>query len=426
MPKKNIPKKMHRKASATQKRAAKRPDPRSAGPAAQGPWRARRQHFSQTGDIVRIEHSEIIGPVLSSTVDSAYAVDVYSLNPASSTFPWLQQASKIYDQYRLRRLRLSFVSSANTTRDGTVALGVDFDATDAAPGSVTDLARLRDAAAGQIHQPLDVHVSCGQQAANWYYTAEAPATTDRLSDVGLIFAATQGITTTGSAFSAGFLEVHYVYEFRMPELLTLDVARPAEFTAVIERGTMSHADIFASDGVTGVQDTSAVNGSFAAIVDDTTRRTPALSDSLLRLAPGLWRVTINYLKAAAFAGWAVTDDHHLLPRFIDSLTDTLISPVTSVLESHGKVLNTAGTLAVGYYYEFYVTLERLTYMYANFMIGLASSAVGSGSTVVHVVKAETPTLGPQAVSLVGRHEDNHAPQHLKEIARANEKSKYLA
>lgn len=408
MPKKNVATNRRRpKAAQRPQRPAPRVSrpPATQSPARQTPWRARRQHVTTTAGIVRIEHSELVCPVLTSNVSYAYAIDSFSLNPSSNTFPWLQNASRLYDQYRLKRLELKFVSGSRTTRDGSVAVGIDFDITDVPPNSMTDLARLEHSAVGQIHQPLNVPVPIRQQAQNWYYTADTHQAVDRLSEVGQIFVATEGVEVTGTGFTTGFLEAHYVYEFRMPELLTLDITEPAEYTMRVDRGNLNSQLLFQNDNVLPIVDSSHVNGTLVKAVNTTTKRVPVNGHAMLRLTAGIWKVIVSYAKPTAFAGWATTDVRTIAPAFVDSFTGMFVYPNVSTIVSAGKLLNDAGNLAVGYYREFYVTLTRIAYFYAELQHNYVASSVAGGTTTCSVTRARINELtSPDNAPAFGRYD----------------------
>lgn len=86
------------------------------------------------GNIV-VSHSEMIGPVVSSSSTLTYSASGYVVNPGNvSSFPWLSTFASNFDKYRILKLSYVFVSNQPTTIAGRVGLGFDYDSTDVLPG----------------------------------------------------------------------------------------------------------------------------------------------------------------------------------------------------------------------------------------------------------------------------------------------------
>lgn len=92
---------------------------------------------------VKVKHREYIGDLQGSATSRTTA---FNINPGLyATFPWLSQLALLYESYLFLSLKFEFETTASTSQIGFVAIAVDFDASDEAPVSKTQLLQYQGA-----------------------------------------------------------------------------------------------------------------------------------------------------------------------------------------------------------------------------------------------------------------------------------------
>lgn len=100
---------------------------------------------------VRVRHCE---QVLSVSGSALYAGTSIPIQPGNSTsFPWLSQIAKNYDEYTIHSLVYRYANLVGTAHDGLIALAIAPDPRDAAPASMISLMQKEGAYQGAISVP---------------------------------------------------------------------------------------------------------------------------------------------------------------------------------------------------------------------------------------------------------------------------------
>lgn len=111
----------------------------------------RKADVRKTDHGVRVRHCE---QVLSVNGSASYAGSSLAIQPGNSTsFPWLSQIAKNYDEYTIHSLVYRYANLVGTARDGLVALAIAPDPRDAAPATMISLMQKEGAYQGAISVP---------------------------------------------------------------------------------------------------------------------------------------------------------------------------------------------------------------------------------------------------------------------------------
>lgn len=171
---------------------------------------------NSTDGRVCIRHKEYIGDIAGSVLFSNVT---YSINPGLPlTFPWLNTISVGYESYKFKRLSFIFESSKSTATNGSVMMAVDFDPTDAAPTTKSQLLAYHNAIRGPAWQTFEY--KCAGQDLNKFnqkflrYGTLQSGQDALLYDIGTFFISTSGFADTSTI---GELHVDYEVEFMTPQ-----------------------------------------------------------------------------------------------------------------------------------------------------------------------------------------------------------------
>lgn len=171
----------------------------------------------------RIVHREYLQEVLSSDI---FRVVGLGINPGlPGTFPWLCQIAARYESYRFKSLKFEFYTESSTTSSGTIALGIDYDASDPPPVSKSQLMAYQSTVrspvwASCIHNSTKQNLS--KRSDYFVRTGTILSNNDiKLYDVGNLFVVTQG--QSGDEHSVGELWVEYDVELMTPQLNSTDI-----------------------------------------------------------------------------------------------------------------------------------------------------------------------------------------------------------
>lgn len=182
---------------------------------------------SDDGSIV-ISHKEFLGDVRSSDTPLAFAISSYIINPGSkSTFPWLSQLGKNFQEYRIEGLAFHFRSmsadalSSTNTALGSVMMCTQYDPTLPDPLSKQQMENIEFAQSVKPSLSCLHYVECAknQTPLTNLYVAPDPEQTAgdaRFYNFAKFFIATQGLQ--GEGVNIGELWVTYQIRLFKPML----------------------------------------------------------------------------------------------------------------------------------------------------------------------------------------------------------------
>lgn len=169
-----------------------------------------------SGDI-RVSHREYISDINGSV---AFAVNSLAVNPGlAAVFPWLSGVARRFESYRFSKLVYHFEPVAATTATGSVMGAIDYDASDAAPESKTQVMAYRHSVRSPPWSDFSmVSLQEDIQKRKSYYVRSGALSANqdiKLYDVGNFFLCTQG---QAGATAVGELYVEYVVDLMTPQL----------------------------------------------------------------------------------------------------------------------------------------------------------------------------------------------------------------
>lgn len=175
------------------------------------------QSTSRPGSI-RVRHREYIQDVNGSV---AFTATTLPVQPGMATgFPWLSTLAQNFESYRFHALKYVYETQKSASTNGTVLLGVDFDATDSAPTTKQQLMSYEGAVRSGVWQechyvakPSSLH-KFGPEKFN-RFAALAANQDIKTYDAGNLFVATQGCA---DATAIGELYVEYDVELHTPQI----------------------------------------------------------------------------------------------------------------------------------------------------------------------------------------------------------------
>lgn len=194
---------------------------------------------SKNGDVV-VEHEEFIQEVNGSV---AFTNSKLAINPGLYlTFPWLSRMAPMYESYTFEALEFSFQPESATTATGSVMLAMDYDSSDAAASSKTQLAAYRGyirSAPWAACKNTSSREDLKKRTTYYVRTGTLSANEDiKLYDVGFLNLATNGQANTAVV---GELYVRYRVKFSTPQLDTLGLGSAlyakTTFTSLADVGT---------------------------------------------------------------------------------------------------------------------------------------------------------------------------------------------
>lgn len=173
------------------------------------------------GDVV-VTHREFIQDVNGS---QAYSVMGLPVNPGQSqTFPWLSTLSSLYESYKFESLGFEFKTMSSTAATGTVMMAIDYDASDPAPATKSQLASYEGNVRSSPWENVSQHSTSsnlGKRSSYYVRNGNLAANQDiKLYDVGNLFVATQA---QADASPVGELYVTYRIRLMTPQLGNLAV-----------------------------------------------------------------------------------------------------------------------------------------------------------------------------------------------------------
>ena len=171
---------------------------------------------TKNGDIV-IRHREFVADIPGSVT---FSVNTFSVNPGLTLlFPWLSLQAPQYESYRVVKIDFEFQTMSSTATPGTVMAAIDYDPSDPAPTTKTQMAAYRHFVRsapwqGFVHTSLKVDLN--KRSSYFVRTGPLGAGQDvKLYDVGNFYIATVGQTDTTVV---GELYVTYEIKLMTPQL----------------------------------------------------------------------------------------------------------------------------------------------------------------------------------------------------------------
>ncbi len=241
---------------------------------------------SKDGDArIRVKHREYIADVSGSV---SFTDTQYPINPGMvKTFPWLASIAANYESYKFHDLRFEFETQKSTATNGSLMLGVDFDAADSAPADKVDLMSMHNAVRSAVWAECEYSASRQDLAKfgvqRYVRQANLGSNLDiKTYDVGTLNVATQGCADTTAI---GELYVSYDVEFMTPQRSN-NVAVSTQITGV--SGTTGSSWL-------GTTPTSYGGGAWTGT-----------ANTITCVIPGDYEIVANFVTATSVSKAAIT------------------------------------------------------------------------------------------------------------------------
>jgi hypothetical protein len=187
---------------------------------------------------VRIRHRELITD-LTGTSTAFTIINTASVNPGlGSVFPWLSTVAMRFEKYKFHNLKFLYDPESSTAGAGCLMMAVDFDASDVAPITKTQMMSYAGAtkAAPWISSMNDVRAAWDKTIGHRFVrNGSNPSGTDiKLYDVGTLYIATSGVASA----LLGDLYVEYDVSLITPQ------TQSAIGGSIVANGSISASAIF--------------------------------------------------------------------------------------------------------------------------------------------------------------------------------------
>ncbi len=169
----------------------------------------------------------VTGAEMTTTVTVTHApidgvfTDSYPINPAEEyTFPRLSTEAALFQQYRFKSVKFSYVPSVSSTQVGTLGIGFQADPTQALPTTMEQMMSLYGAQTGNLWQPMQIPVPVEAMSHTLYkfysQQGKTPAPTDdnRLQSCGRLVIMIEGVAMSSAIL--GHIRTQYTIEFSDP------------------------------------------------------------------------------------------------------------------------------------------------------------------------------------------------------------------
>lgn len=172
------------------------------------------------GSTISVSHTELISTVYNPRLDGTMNLVSLPINPGVVTFPWLRHVAKAYETYTFKKLIFRYVPCCAASKDGLVAMAIDFDALDAAPLSLGSLMSFDGAVSAQCYCQFDMNASALNMKKftreHFVRIMASPVGSDlKTYDIGNLHVAC--VSGTGAA-TWGHVFVDYVVELQTPHV----------------------------------------------------------------------------------------------------------------------------------------------------------------------------------------------------------------
>jgi len=171
---------------------------------------------------IRVKGREMLGTV---NVNAAIVAGAYTLLRVGgatsfllvpSTFPRLSAYSTIYEFYKFKSAKFTFISNQSTSTGGTIMASVEHDVKDTAPNSSVQLMRNMCSVMSNIYSSFSIVTGESLARLPRFITASDNAPDIAQVNQARVDIAVEGVTVTGAA-SFGYLVVEYDVEFFTPQ-----------------------------------------------------------------------------------------------------------------------------------------------------------------------------------------------------------------
>jgi len=196
---------------------------------------------------VRIEHSEPLGYITSSTTPGLFKVDMWRINPGMvQTFQWMWKISQCFDMYRFKSIKIRYVNRVSSARDGVVDIAFDPNSGDVNPTGMAEIQNFAEYAEGAVWRPFSFSIPPKSYMVKDLYVRENgtyPAGEDvKTYDLGKLYIASEGAE---AGLKLGDCFIDYVIEFVFPE-----ANNPNPFSPASWNGNFTSSGVFPITGVT--------------------------------------------------------------------------------------------------------------------------------------------------------------------------------
>jgi hypothetical protein len=373
---------------------------------------------------------------IASMGEGAKTVNYFS--PGGSGMPWLDSFGRMFDQYKVRRVRVSYKPAVGTTTGGFLVMGVDYDPREVP--TTAGVSILAPRVAGPVWQEMNLTVDPTRaQKARWMYCSSSPSNPvpGSMSDImQTAFAIVTDLDMTVTA-TAGSLWCEYEVEFTGPQENETDAsALGLESVATVDVNGAGLPTIGAQHTVAlrdyGIQELSGgvmapSTGSPGPMVSITAPYDDALDGP--GLLNRLYRVTMSMAAGQASTGFSTNNPLDSLLQAFNPLWQVVhtmtplgaYEPYTQAWEAVGTFSRDALKALGAFVFDYPVKLNDLVYdagvgvsfnmvpMVANFlgadtsrfgMVSMVEKQIESGSVVsryrYHPILAKRLGLEPKA------------------------------
>lgn len=187
--------------------------------------------FGSNSTMVSIEHSEYVGPIISSATPNQFNLVSYPCDPSNPvSFPWLSQIALNFEQFEVEGLIYRIETTSGTAISGTdsglgsMMTAFIYDPTTEMPVNKQTLLQIYGSCSSVISKSQLVGVECAKdsQAMDKLYVREADSSEQtRFNTKGNFVVATQGVK--GASQYIGDLYVHYKIKLLFPRENTVNV-----------------------------------------------------------------------------------------------------------------------------------------------------------------------------------------------------------
>jgi hypothetical protein len=183
-------------------------------------YKAKAPKMKAKGTDVTIKHTEYVGQFnVSDEVGNLY-FDSQLCNPLNPVmFPWLSLLSRAYEKFKIKKMTFRYQTSASTFANGSSFIFIDYEATDAPPRSLNDMAQSSEAfvmKAIYSQFSLDVVPSKLNQTKTYNIDVITGETDPALILLACPFKVYWGTIQTTVSQSPGYLYIDYEIELLQP------------------------------------------------------------------------------------------------------------------------------------------------------------------------------------------------------------------
>lgn len=174
-------------------------------------------YVTRSKDSCTIAHRELIGNVVGKAVFTVDANQgVFPVNPGlGNSFPWLSAQASSWEKYRFTKLKYIYCTKTASTTIGTVVMAIDYDATEAAPTTESQMTSYYGCVEDSPWKEIVIQADLKRMHGARYIRSQGVGTNDlKTYDQGIMYLATVGCTDDTPL---GKLWVEYEVELSIPQ-----------------------------------------------------------------------------------------------------------------------------------------------------------------------------------------------------------------